>query len=257
MELTNTKKKAISVFLTAALALVVYLTWWPKDATAEEVAEEETVYPPTVAHFEYNWEPPTYEGCNNLQEWFDTLKVKRAECADISAQLQEEYSDFITDEQIAELDKLEQACVTSSTLARIDENETKISEIRVTLQEAKEAEEARLAAEAAARARAVQSYSTSGYSYSGNTSGSYSDFMRDGVVYYGGNKYTYYSQSVLPGGGLNIPGRHVDGGFVKDGDGYIVIANSAANGTVVDTPWGTGKVYDKGTSGNHMDVYVQ
>lgn len=60
--------------------------------------------------------------------------------------------------------------------------------------------------------------------------------MRDGVVYHNGNKYTYYSQSVLPGGGLNIPGRHVDDGFVKDADGYICIANSAPNGTVVDTP---------------------
>lgn len=92
---------------------------------------------------------------------------------------------------------------------------------------------------------------------SGNYSGGYSDFMRDGVVHSNGNKFTYYSQSVLPGGGLNIPGRHVDGGFVKDADGYIVVANSAANGTVVNTPFGKGKVYDKGTSGNHYDIYVQ
>lgn len=94
-------------------------------------------------------------------------------------------------------------------------------------------------------------------SYAGNWSGAFADFMRAGVVNWGGNKYTYYSQSVLPGGGLNIPGRHVDGGFVKDADGYIVIANSSPNGTIVDTPFGPGKVYDKGTSGNHYDIYVE
>ena len=130
---------------------------------------------------------------------------------------------------------------------------------------AEEEEAARIAAEEAAAAEAeaaaqYYSYNTASYSYSGgsgNYSGSYYDFLRDGVVYDGGNKFTYYSQSVLPGGGLDIPGRHTDGGFVRDGDGYIVLASDKANGTVIDTPWGAGKVYDSGTSGSHYDVYVE
>lgn len=84
-------------------------------------------------------------------------------------------------------------------------------------------------------------------------------FMSAGVINSGGHKFTYYSQSVLPGGGLSIPGRHVTtAGYVCDADGYIVLAGSAAIGTVYDTPFGAkGKVYDRGTTGNHLDVYVR
>lgn len=85
------------------------------------------------------------------------------------------------------------------------------------------------------------------------------DFLFRGVINWGGYKFTFYSQQVLPGGGLDIPGRHVnDGGYVSDGDGYIVLAGSAAKGTVYDTPFGyQGKIYDRGTVGNHLDVYIR
>lgn len=88
---------------------------------------------------------------------------------------------------------------------------------------------------------------------------SLSQFMFNGVVNWNGLKFTYYSQSVLPGGGLNIPGRHVNAdGYVADADGYIVLASSQPLGTVIDTPFGyQGKVYDRGTSGNHYDVYIR
>lgn len=84
-------------------------------------------------------------------------------------------------------------------------------------------------------------------------------FKSTGVVYWGGHKYTYYSQSVLPGGGLSIPGRHLNAdGYVSDKDGYIVLANDSPKGTVFDTPFGyPGKVYDRGTYGNHLDVYIK
>lgn len=84
-------------------------------------------------------------------------------------------------------------------------------------------------------------------------------FESAGVVNWGGYKFTYYSQSVLPGGGLAIPGRHInEGGYVADADGYIVLASSSPNGTVYDTPFGyPGKVYDSGVSGNHLDVYIR
>lgn len=88
---------------------------------------------------------------------------------------------------------------------------------------------------------------------------SLAEFKRAGVIHWDGKKYTYYSQSVLPGGGLNIPGRHVNAdGYVSDGDGYIVLAHSSPKGTVIQTPFGyPGKVYDRGTSGNHYDVYIK
>ena len=84
-------------------------------------------------------------------------------------------------------------------------------------------------------------------------------FMFNGVINWQGLKFTYYSQSVLPGVGLEIPGRHVNNdGYVSDGDGYIVLAGSAPKGTVYDTPFGyQGKIYDRGTVGNHLDVYIR
>ncbi|PFG20893.1 G5 domain-containing protein [Serinibacter salmoneus] len=102
---------------------------------------------------------------------------------------------------------------------------------------------------------------SSGSSASAPTSAQYtlSQFMSAGVINWGGYKFTYYSQQVLPGGGLDIPGRHVNaGGYVADGDGYIVLANGAPKGTIINTPFGyQGKVYDRGTYGNHYDVYIR
>ena len=78
-----------------------------------------------------------------------------------------------------------------------------------------------------------------------------------GVVYFNGHKETWYSQKVLPGGGLKIPGRHVDSrGLVCDGDGYICIASSDyKKGTIVETSLGTGKVYDSGCASGTIDIY--
>ena len=86
------------------------------------------------------------------------------------------------------------------------------------------------------------------------------EFMYYGVVDDGGVHYTWYSQRVLPGGGLNelnTNGRHVEGGYVMDGDGYIAVASSDHEiGTVLDTPFGAAKVYDTGCASGTVDVYT-
>ena len=78
-----------------------------------------------------------------------------------------------------------------------------------------------------------------------------------GVNYFNGHRETWYSQKVLPGKGLKIPGRHVDSrGLVCDGDGYICIASSDySKGTIVETSLGTGKVYDSGCASGTIDIY--
>ena len=182
------------------------------------------------------------EGLNGLSKATSTAEVK------------EVYGKYA---QI-ELDRIQQ---------KRDEEEKakKVEEERIAKEKAEEeakakkAEEERIARDKAEQeAQAQQAYSGSSVSNSG-VKISLSQFMFDGVVYSGGYKFTYYSQSVLPGGGLSIPGRHVNAdGFVSDGDGYIVLAGSAPLGTVYDTPFGyKGKIYDRGTYGNHLDVYVQ
>lgn len=85
-----------------------------------------------------------------------------------------------------------------------------------------------------------------------------SDLYTQGRLYYGDYQYTWYSERVLPGYGLAIDGRHTDkDGFVCDGEGYICVASGSLDkGTVIDTPFGEGKVYDCGCPGNVIDVYV-
>lgn len=83
-------------------------------------------------------------------------------------------------------------------------------------------------------------------------------FRKMGIVGYNGWRWTWYSQRVLPGGGLRIPGRHIDElNMVCDRDNYICLASSdLAKGSVVDTPFGKkGKVYDDGCSSGTLDVY--
>lgn len=79
-----------------------------------------------------------------------------------------------------------------------------------------------------------------------------------GVNYFNGHKETWYSQKVLPGGGLNIPGRHVAvDGTIRDKDNYICVASSDyPKGTIVETSLGTGKVYDTGCASGTIDIYT-
>ena len=94
------------------------------------------------------------------------------------------------------------------------------------------------------------------------SSGAYgADELRtQGVIFDGGYRYTWYSQRVLPGGGLAIDGRHVsDEGYVVDADGRIVVASSdLPKGTEIDVPFGSGKavVLDTGCAPGTVDVYT-
>lgn len=89
--------------------------------------------------------------------------------------------------------------------------------------------------------------------YSANT------FKNMGVINWDGWRWTWYSESILPGGGLDIPGRYTDSeGWVRDGNGYICLASSTLPfGTIIDTPFGSnGKIYDAGCAAGTIDVYT-
>lgn len=81
-----------------------------------------------------------------------------------------------------------------------------------------------------------------------------------GALYFNGHKETYYSQRVLPGSSLAIPGRHVaDDGTVRDGEGFICVAADYSYlpyGSVVMTSLGPAKVYDTGCAAGTVDIYV-
>ncbi len=85
------------------------------------------------------------------------------------------------------------------------------------------------------------------------------EFRYHGVIDWGGWRYTYYSEYVLPGEGLNIPGRWSDGNFVRDENGCLCVAsNEHPYGSIVATPFGDAIVYDAigdGVTGI-IDIYV-
>lgn len=86
-----------------------------------------------------------------------------------------------------------------------------------------------------------------------------STFKQLGEIHHNGHRFTWYSEKVLPGGGLSIPGRHVNNnGYVCDENGYVALASCDYNqGTVLDTPLGIqGKVYDICPVSGTLDVYV-
>ena len=83
-------------------------------------------------------------------------------------------------------------------------------------------------------------------------------FKTLGRVQYGEYTYTWYSQRVLPGGGLNIPERHLNEyGLVVDKDEYVVLASDDFfKSAVLNTPIGIkGKVYDTGSGVGNLDIY--
>lgn len=127
-------------------------------------------------------------------------------------------------------------------------------------QAAKEAEEAKAKESAQNQASAgndgtSSAKPTGGYVYPTNT-GKLNPTV--GVVYFNGHKETYYSQRVLPGHGLNIPGRHVAAdGTIRDANGNLCLASSDyPKGTVVETSLGTGVVYDSGCASGTIDIYT-
>lgn len=88
-------------------------------------------------------------------------------------------------------------------------------------------------------------------------------FKRAGRIRWRKKSWTWYTQRILPGRGLKIPGRHVDkNGFVCDKNDYIVLASSIGykkQKKILPTPFGKfGKVYDTNGTWNYnwRDVYT-
>ena len=79
-----------------------------------------------------------------------------------------------------------------------------------------------------------------------------------GKVKFNGHYETWYSQKVLPGGGLNIPGRHVDAkGLIRDKDGYICVATKLVKMyATIQTSLGMGKRYDTCGGADIVDIYT-
>lgn len=175
------------------------------------------------------------------------------------------------EEQLAEQkDSLKAKAAETST--DLSELESKIQELKAADEKKKE-EEQKQNSSASNPSNGSNTGNNSGGN-SGNNSGggSSSDGKYDypsgpgqlnpwvGVVYFNGHRETYYSQKVLPGYGLKIPGRHVaSDGTIRDSSNYICVAANLSEyrrGQVVQTSLGPGKVYDTGCAKGTIDIYT-
>lgn len=201
------------------------------------------------------------EGHENLTEW---LKVYTANVKAYSGRTQSiknELSDFISTEQEEQMLALEEKIKTAQSIL---EQEQAKQAFEVILQEINsyksQVEQANTYVEPVYQEEYVEpvyeEYVEPTYEDSGSYTGE--SFKSQGVIYENGTRYTWYSQNVLPGGGLDIPGRHVgDNDLIYDADGYVVVASDDyGKGTVVDTPFGSGKVYDSGCDSGTIDIYT-
>lgn len=114
----------------------------------------------------------------------------------------------------------------------------------------KEEEEKRLAAKKAKKISASSSSSSGGSRMSGQS------FKSAGVIYQNGRRFTYYSSRVLYH--YRTKEWHAGSdGIYRTSDGYVVVAASDyPQGSIVDTPFGAGKVLDSGCAAGTTDIYV-
>lgn len=198
----------------------------------------------------------------------DDLKSQQQELADLQKQLNGEQQDLQA-----------KAAATSTDLATVNAQLQAAREEQARQEEEaqkKAQEEAAKQASASAgknnnsgssnnnSSKPSNSGSNSGSHSGGNSGGGKYNIPSGGLtpskgrIWFNGHTETYYSQKVLPGGGLNIPGRHIaSDGTIRDGDGYIVLASDDyPKGTVVQTSLGPGKVYDTGSGKGNIDLYT-
>ncbi len=244
-------KKVLAILIAILVVGVIGITYffitadtdikYPSELTIENVKER---------HIDL-------EGYDTLEKWYAAYTKNKEDYDGRTASVKEEYGDYVTEEQEKQMGELENQILNSTSVNKQKEAIKSFEAIVEEIQTAKEEAEAAWAAQQSYYSQL--SYSDSSYSGGGSSyNGDPSSFKSQGVIYDGGTRYTWYSQNVLPGGGLNIPGRHVgDNDLIYDSDGYVVVASSDhGKGSVVDTPFGEGKVYDDGCDSGTIDIYT-
>lgn len=234
----------IAVLFCLGTAAILYFDKGYAETPVEESIEFAEVtpaeyYPTSLT----DWDMPTaywYEdGYSDLQTWWEDLKQFKADNEDIAEPAIDKWGSYLSDEDESRLQEIESLINSSSSVVECLELRAEFDQIV-----------------AAATPAPVTYSSTGGSSYTGSTS----NFKSMGVIYSDGYRYTWYSQNVLPGGGLSIPGRHVgEGNLIYDESGYVVVAanrSDYAYGAVVSTPFGEGKVYDTGCAQGTIDIYT-
>lgn len=195
------------------------------------------------------------------QDMFDQLKELRYTIEDEEEHLKEQQESCVELENELNEKRETLSAKAKETSTDLDDLEARIQSLKAQRQ----AEAIQASSQSGNSNSTGTSGSTSGSGGSGSQSGGYNYPSGPGqlnpwvgVVYFNGHRETYYSQKVLPGGGLNIPGRHVaEDGTIRDENGYLCLASSDyPKGTMVETSLGMGVVYDSGCASGTIDIYT-
>lgn len=245
------------------LAIILAIVWGNVNARYQEelLAEQQQLW----AEINDTALPASWfqeDGFDNVTDWWNEISELKIQNANLVSETTLALGEYLDENQKVRLTEIETAIRDSHSINEINSLLEEATGIIADAESDRDYAEALKAQSVTNESSGASSASSSGYSYSGGgySSGDASNFKSAGVVYQNGVRYTWYSQNVLPGGGLtelNNNGRHVENGFVKDGDGYIAVASSDhPKGTVVDTPYGQGKVYDSGCASGTIDIYT-
>lgn len=243
----DTKVRVLCIIGAVIVALCSIALFINKVFAQESVKKEpvimfdHTTYIPAV-FVDYEIPHPQWvkDGYTDVDSWWTDLKRIQEDVDGLAESTIGQYGSYMTNSEEIELRHLEDTISKSLSVKECKELTQKMENIIE-----------------AAKPKPIPSY-TVNYNYSGDYTTS--DFEWMGVIRENGWKYTWYSQNTLPGGGLSIPGRHVGSdNLIHDEDGYIVVAankKDLKSGDTVETPFGTGKVYDTGCGKGTIDIYT-
>lgn len=240
----------------ALIGLVTTLTS-PVPAEAEErkdVIEFEGVCYPETLHEE--------EGFVDFASWYTALREKKEEYVGFSDRKQEEYGEFLTEDEVASLLEYENQIQAVFNFAELNAVEENIDSVISNAEDRKteEEERIRLEEEAATQAQTAtaianqQPIYTESQNYYVDSNGKLT--ASGGVNYYNGRKETWYSSNVLYHYRTPEWTCGADGVY-RDADGYVVVAASdRPQGSIIDTSYGPGKVLDSGCASGTTDIYT-
>ncbi len=205
-----------------------------------------------IAGFDFDSIPYVKDGYSNIDDYWGDIQSMRSGANGMANAAINNYGAYMSDKQKSQLRQYENSMTGAATIEDFNEAKKKfnaiVNDCKPVIVYVDNSSSSENASSNTSSSKKPSSNASSGGSY---------NLRRDGIIHWGGYRFTWYSQRVLPGGGLRIPNRHVNGaGFVCDGDGYIVAATAMGRGTVGNSPWGAWKSYDTGVSGNTVDLYT-
>lgn len=177
------------------------------------------------------------DGFTNINDWWHTLIEMKNKYSSIASKTIKEWGEYLNKTQKNELMRYSKIIKKTHSINEIDACVQEIEAIKEQAEQNKKEEEQKATEEAAAQQSA-------------------NGFKSAGVINYGGYRYTWYSSNELYHY-MTPQWTAGSDGLYRDSNGYIIVASSThSQGTIVDTPFGTGIVRDSGCAPGTIDVYT-